>query len=300
MIIIYAFVIDLWFGDPRWLPHPVTAIAALAKFLEGASKQSQLAGSTVWLGVVAATCGVVCWTCALLPSPWIQVYWVYSFLAVRSLDDHAMSVIAALRSGDLAASRYAVSRIVGRDTANLDQRDIARATIETVAENLNDGVVAPLFWLAVAGPVGMAGYKAVNTLDSMFGYRNEKYRHFGWCSARMDDVASWVPARLTAALIWLVAALAPGMSAGDSIAVTLRDASRQPSPNSGYPEAAVAGALGFQLGGVSEYGGVRSRKEFLGDGLRPLGWQSYNQVRVILYAVSTLAVLIVAGVSQWR
>ena len=300
MMLLYAFSADLLLGDPRWLPHPVSAIAAWAKLLERSALRSRLGGCAVWLGVMVLTCGVVWGTCAVLPAPWIQVYWIYSFLAVRSLDDHAMAVIRALQSGDLSASRQAVSRIVGRDTANLNEREIARAVIETVAENLNDGVVAPLFWLGVAGPVGMAGYKAVNTLDSMFGYRNEKYREFGWCPARMDDVASWIPARLTAALIWLVAAIAPGMSARDSIAVTMRDASRQPSPNSGYPEAAVAGALGVRLGGVNEYAGVVGRKEFLGDELRPLGVQSYKGMRVILYAVSTLAVLIVAGVIEWR
>lgn len=300
MFIIYAFIADLVFGDPHWLPHPVSAIARWAKLLEGLTKQTQLAGAAVWLAVVSATCAVVWLTCRLLPAPWIAVYWVYSFLATRSLDDHAMAVIRPLQAKNQTQSRLAVSMIVGRDTAHLDEQGVTRAVLETVAENLNDGVVAPLFWLAIGGPVAMAGYKAINTLDSMFGYKNDKYLHFGWCSARMDDLASYIPARLTAGLIWLVAAVTPGLSARQSVAVTLRDAHLQPSPNSGYPEAAAAGALGIRLGGLNHYGGAASHKAFLGDQTNPLTWRTYSQLRLILYAVSTLAALMAAGAQTWR
>ena len=299
-MLLYAVVLDILLRDPRWLPHPVNAIAAFAKLLERVTKQTQLAGMAVWFAVVGSTCGLVYLSLRLVESPWLQVYWVYSFLAIGSLDRHAMDVIRPLRADDVPGARQSVAMIVGRDTANLTEREITRAVIETVAENLNDGVVAPLFWLAVAGPVGMAAYKAINTLDSLFGYKNDKYLHFGWCSARMDDIASWIPARLTAAMIWLVAALAPGQSGQQSIAITLRDAHLQPSPNSGYPEAAVAGALGVQLGGSNVYGGVVSYKELLGDDLNPLTWKSYSPMRGILYAVSTIAVLMVEGVFRWR
>ncbi len=300
MFILYAFMVDLLVGDPRWLPHPVSAIARWAKLLEGTTKQTQLAGVAVWLAVVSATCAVVWLTCRFLPAPWTATYWVYCFLATRSLDDHAMAVIRPLEAKNQTQSRLAVSMIVGRDTADLDEEGVTRAVLETVAENLNDGVVAPLFWLAIGGPVAMAGYKAINTLDSMFGYKNDKYLHFGWCSARMDDFASYIPARLTAALIWLVAALTPGLDAARSIAITFRDAHLQPSPNSGYPEAAAAGALGIRLGGLNHYSGVPSQKAFLGDQTKPLTWRAYTQLRLILYAVSTLAVLMAAGAQVWR
>ncbi|WP_031499428.1 adenosylcobinamide-phosphate synthase CbiB [Bryobacter aggregatus] len=286
---------DLCLGDPRWLPHPVVGIGKLAAGLEKRAARTKPAGALVWLGVVGVTSSVVWWTCEV--QPWAAVYWIYSFLAVRSLDDHALAVMRALRDGDLAKARTAVSLIVGRETAGLEEREVARAALETVAENLNDGVIAPLFWFGVGGPAAMAGYKAINTMDSMFGYRNDKYRDFGWCAARMDDVASWIPARITAALIWLVAALVPGMDARASVRCTLRDAHRQPSPNSGYPEAAAAGALGIQLGGLNRYpGGIVSKKELLGDNRRPLDWQAYQQMRILLYGVTLLAV---AGL-QWR
>lgn len=300
MMVVYAGILDLVLRDPSWLPHPISAIAVFAKLLEQLTERTQLAGIAVWFAVVGATCGLVWVSLWLVEGPWLQVYWVYSFLAIGSLDRHAMDVIRPLKSLDLPGARQAVAMIVGRDTANLSEREITRAVIETVAENLNDGVVAPLFWLAVAGPVGMAGYKAVNTLDSMFGYKNEKYLHFGWCSARMDDLASWLPARLTAAMIWLVAALSPGQSGLQSIAITLRDAHLQPSPNSGYPEAAVAGAMGIQLGGTNVYNGVVSYKAFLGDDRNALTWRSYTPMRRILFAVSTMAVLMVEGVFWWR
>src|SRR5258708_6950974 len=274
---------DFAFGDPRWLPHPVAGLGRLATIAEAIGRRSavplRLAGCGAWLLVVGLACAVVYGTLRLLPAPYIQIYWIYSLLAVRSLDDHAMAVFRALRKRDLPAARTAVARIVGRDTAELDEAGIARAALETVAENLNDGVIAPLFWLLLAGPVGMAGYKAINTLDSMFGYRNDRYREFGWASARMDDLAGWFPARLTAALIWFFALLWPGLSAIRSVKATLRDAHRQPSPNSGYPEAAAAGALGVQLGGTNFYGGLRTEKSRLGDAVQPLDWRAYSRMR---------------------
>jgi adenosylcobinamide-phosphate synthase len=226
----------------------------------------------------------------LLPEPFVQIYWIYSLLAVRSLDDHAMAVVRPLRDGDLPAAREAVGRMVGRDVETLDERGVTRAMVETVAENLSDGVIAPLFWLMVGGPVAMAGYKAINTMDSMFGYKNERYLAFGWCAARMDDAANLAPARLTAGLIWLIAAVWPGMSARASARSTWRDAHRQPSPNSGYPEAAAAGALGVRLGGVNYYRGERSEKAYLGEDLRPLDWRTYSGMRRLLYGSALLFV----------
>src|SRR5262249_45087850 len=183
-----------------------------------------------------------------IPRPWISIYWIFALLAIRDLDVEAARVIASLRRNDLDNARRMLSFIVGRDTAALEPPEILRATIETIAENLCDGVIAPLFYLALGGPVAMACYKAMNTLDSMVGYRSERYREFGWASARMDDLANWIPARLSALLIWIAAAVS-GCDVRRAIAITLRDARLQPSPNAGFPEAAVAGAARVRLGG---------------------------------------------------
>ena len=295
--------LDFAVGDPRWLPHPVVGIGILAAATEKVLRSSELplvvAGCLAWLAVVLLSGSLVYASIVLLPAPWIQVYWIFSLLAVRSLDEHAMAVISCLKAGDVSAARHAVSMIVGRDTAGLDQQEITRAVFETVAESLNDGVIAPLFWLGVAGPVGMVVYKAVNTMDSMFGYKSERYLQFGWAAARMDDLANLIPARLTAGLIWIIAAVTSGLSARNSFRITLRDANTQPSPNSGYPEAAVAGALGVQFGGVNFYRGVRSEKHFLGDMLRPLEANHYGLLRVILYGSATLFALLLGGIAQW-
>lgn len=293
---------DMAFGDPRWLPHPVSGIGRTAVLMERLWRRSALplrvAGIGAWLGVMGAACGFVYATLIWLPQPFIQIYWIYSFLAIRSLDDHAMAVVRTLRSGNLAAAREAVGRIVGRDTAQLDERGVTRALVETVAENLCDGVVAPLFWLLLGGPVAMAGYKAMNTLDSMFGHKNGRYLEFGWFSARMDDLANWIPARLTAGLIWLVAAVWPGLCLAGSVRATMRDARLQPSPNSGYPEAAAAGALGVQLGGVNYYGAVRAEKALLGDDVRALDWRVYGSLRVLLYGSVLALTGLALGVSR--
>ena len=290
---------DLLFGDPRWMPHPIVGVGNLAAWMERVWRLSSLpprvAGIGAWCGVLGVACGVVWASIRLLPEPFVQIYWIYSLLAARSLDDHAMAVVRPLRDGNLLAAREAVGRIVGRDVDGLDERGVTRAMVETVAENLSDGVIAPLFWLALGGPVAMAAYKAINTMDSMFGHKNERYLEFGWCAARMDDLANLVPARLTAILIWLVAAVWPGMSFFSSVRITRRDAHRQPSPNSGYPEAAAAGALGVRLGGVNFYRGARSEKAYLGDDLRPLDWRTYGGMRVLLYG----SALLFTGVMLW-
>jgi adenosylcobinamide-phosphate synthase len=295
--------LDFAAGDPRWLPHPVAGIGSVASSAEKLWRSVKIplrvAGILAWISIVASVGVLVYATVALLPAPWIQIYWIFSFLAVYSLDLHAATVIACLREGDLAAARQAVATIVGRDTADLNEPEITRAVFETVAESLNDGVIAPLFWLAIGGPVGMAVYKTTNTLDSMFGYKNEAYREFGWASARMDDVANLVPARITAVLVWTVALLLPGLNARNSVRFTLRDARKQPSPNSGYPEAAVAGALGVQFGGVNFYRGVRSQKAFLGDALQPLRWNRYGALRGIVYSTTALFVLVLGGIAAW-
>jgi adenosylcobinamide-phosphate synthase len=286
--------LDVAIGDPQWLPHPVRGFGRLATRLESVCRRTRLApragGIVFWGASVGAACVLV-----KLTLPWAATYWIWSLLAIRDLDVEAGLVVRALERGDLAEARHKLAMIVGRDTAHLDEPEILRAVIETVAENLSDGVIAPLFYLALGGPVAMAAYKAINTLDSMCGYRNERYREFGWCAARMDDVANFIPARLTAALVWTCAPLL-GLDLTGSVRATLRDAARQPSPNAGYPEAAVAGALGVRLGGVNRYCGVETRKAYLGDPVRPLSCGSFRQARRILYACAALmtaAVLVI-------
>ena len=294
---------DLLLGDPRWLPHPVVGMGKCAAWMERAWRRTRLplrlAGVGAWCSVVAAACGVVWASLRWLPEPYVQIYWIYSFLAVRSLDDHARAVVRALRERDIEGARASVAMMVGRDTERMDERAVTRAMIESVAENLSDGVIAPLFWLVVGGPVAMAGYKAVNTLDSMFGHKNERYREFGWCSARIDDVANWAPARLTAALIWLLALVIPGLRFGESVRATLRDAHKQPSPNSGYPEAAAAGALGVQLGGAAYYKGVLVEKARLGFDGRALSVAVYGRLRVLLYAAPLVLCGLAIGGMRW-
>jgi len=294
-----AVALDFAFGDPRWLPHPIRAFGRLVTALETLYRATgaplRLAGALFWITAVCIATAFVAATMLLLPRPWIAIYWIFSLLALRDLDLEAARVIRELRRNDLPAARVMLARIVGRDTAALDEREILRATIETLAENLSDAVIAPLFYLALGGPVAMAAYKAVNTLDSMAGYKNDRYREFGWASARLDDVANWIPARLTAALVW-ICALALRYDVRRSIAVTLRDARLQPSPNSGYPEAAVAGAIGVQLGGLNFYQGVASKKPSIGDAARPLDLAAYSRTRRLLYASSLVMIALVAGV----
>jgi adenosylcobinamide-phosphate synthase len=290
--------LDLALGDPRWLPHPVRGFGRIATFAErvwrGTRLPLRLSGILFWFSTVGLAVAIV-----RLTLPWAAVYWIYALLACRDLDMEASRVIAALKRDDLEDSRHKLSWIVGRDTAGLAEPEILRATIETVAENLGDAVVAPLFYLALAGPLGMAAYKAINTLDSMVGYRNERYRDFGWASARIDDVVNYVPARLTAVLIWM-SALLPGFDARRSFRITLRDGGSQPSPNAGYPEAAVAGALGVRLGGLNFYQGVASKKAYLGDAVVPLDRGAFDKVRTLLYVSEGLCVVLILGCLVWR
>ena len=281
--------LDLACGDPEWLPHPVRAIGKVAEYAEVFWRRCRLplriAGALFSITVVGTTAA------AVRAAPrFLRTYWIYSFLACRDLDIQARAVISALENGNLAEARRRLSFIVGRDTAQLNEREIVRAVVETVAENLSDGVIAPLFYLASGGPAAMAAYKAINTLDSMVGHRNERYRQFGFVSAKLDDVANFLPARLSAILICCAAAFVPGVSAIRAFGTTLRDARNQPSPNAGFPEAAVAGALGVQLGGVNYYAGVPSRKATLGDLITELDRNAYKKVRTLLYTVEAMFV----------
>jgi adenosylcobinamide-phosphate synthase len=222
----------------------------------------------------------------------------YTTIAGRDLMDHALGVYQALRKGSLVSARAAVGRLVGRDTEALPEEEIVRATLESISENTSDGIVAPLVYLALGGPALAMAYKAVNTLDSMIGYRNERYRDFGWASARLDDVANWVPARLTAVAISVAAALRLGTGLA-SWRICWRDARHHPSPNSGWPEAAMAGALGVQFGGRNVYGGEAELRARLGDSITPF---CVSHIPVALHLMGLacgILVMVLLGGVMW-
>lgn len=296
LVIFLALLIDLAIGDPRWLPHPVVAIGRLIQWLDRALRHDRLnqrmAGVLLLLLVVTCSAGTT-WILlqalvSLLPlAGWIAAIIVSSTcLAARSLHRESARVASALRAGDLPAARLFLSYIVGRDTEGLEEPEIWRAVVETVAENTSDGIIAPLFWLTIGGPVAAMAYKAVSTLDSMVGYRNSRYLKMGWASARMDDLLNLIPARLSALLLVVAAPLA-GCSASGAARIALRDRRNHPSPNSGHPEAAAAGALGVRLGGAASYGGAPSWKEYIGDPLQPLDERAYRGMIKLMY-ISTL------------
>ncbi|WP_426425005.1 adenosylcobinamide-phosphate synthase CbiB [Bradyrhizobium genosp. A] len=225
----------------------------------------------------------------LLPWGWIQIVLIgvlaWPLVALRSLHDHVAAVANPLLAGDIAAAREAVSRIVGRDPAALDEAGIARAAIESLAENASDGIVAPVFWGALFGLPGILGYKAINTLDSMIGHRSERHEAFGWAAARIDDVANFIPARLTG---FLFVVLAPKRS--ETLSCMTRDARRHRSPNAGWPEAAMAGALGVRLSGPRIYHGSATDEPWLNEGARdPLSADIVEGLTVYRRAMLLLA-----------
>ena len=287
-----ALLLDLLLGDPPWWPHPVRGIGWLISRSEGLArrwlKSPLLGGAAVVVVVVAGTSLVVyaLLVVAMAISPTIgilvAVFVLYTALAVRDLLRHSIAVYEKLRpSGSLEAARGAVAMIVGRDTGNLSREGVIRAAIETVAENMVDGVTAPLFYAVLGSLAGLAlgveaiagaalgayFYKAINTMDSMIGYRNERYLFFGRVAARLDDVANFVPARVSALCI-IVAAFFLKLDYREAARILRRDRLNHKSPNSGHTEAAVAGALGIRLGGPSSYFGTVVDKPSLGDGLR--------------------------------
>jgi len=266
-------------GDPRWLPHPVRWIGRAITLMEArlrsgarsAAPEQRFLG--VVLTVVIAGGTYVLTLLALIIAHRVSgalfylltIYIIWASLSVRSLKAEARSVLAAMKEGDMESARQRLSRIVGRDTMDLSPAGIYRAVAETVAENTSDGVVAPLFYLAIGGPALMLAYKAVNTLDSMVGYKNERYRDFGWSSARLDDAANYIPARLTA-MVMVAVSFILGYDWRGAYDTVERDGRNHSSPNAGLPEAAVAGATGVRFGGPMSYRGVEEVKPFIGNG----------------------------------
>jgi adenosylcobinamide-phosphate synthase len=278
-----ALVIEAITGYPdrlaRAIGHPVTWIGQLITVLDHALNHETMSDAKRRAAGVVALLAIVCVSAIigytvergllLLPFGVVLAAFIASTLiAQRSLHQHVARVATALEQEGVIAARAAVAHIVGRDPDALDSEGVARAAIESLAENFSDGVVAPTFWLAVGGLAGGATYKAINTADSMIGHRTSRHQAFGWAAARLDDLINLPASRLSALLIVMAAAASPHASAGDAWRAVMRDASHHRSPNAGYPEAAMAGALGLALAGPRVYGGVRIEDAFMGNGRR--------------------------------
>ena len=303
-----GFVLDALFGDPAWLPHPVVymgkAISKLEKFLRPRlpkTPQGELLG-----GAIVAFClpvgtflltGLVCWGAARLHPLLglaVQMFWCGQALAARGLVQESTNVYKELKKPDLPGARKAVSRIVGRDTAELTAEGVTKAAVETVAENASDGVIAPLLYMLIGGAPLALTYKAINTMDSMLGYKNEKYLYFGRVPAKLDDAANYIPSRL-AGLLWVAAAALTGNSARGTWKIWRRDRRRHASPNSAQTESACAGALGVQLAGPAYYFGQYYPKLTIGDALRPIEPEDILRANRMMVAESILALAIGLG-----
>jgi adenosylcobinamide-phosphate synthase len=304
-ILIAAAVLDVSCGDPRWFPHPVRLMGRMITWYErhirrfSSGRRGELvAGVILAVGLPTLWYAVSYWLIELSMAAHenigklTEVLLAYTALAARDLRDHAVVVGRALDSQSLDEARGAVARIVGRDTADLSEADIVRATVETIAESTSDGVIAPLFYLVIGGPPLALAYKAVNTLDSMVGHLDEPYRYFGWASARLDDLANWIPSRMTACLVILAVGLRFGSAARMRYAwrVFRRDGGKHPSPNSGRAEAAMAGALKIQLGGVNYYGGAPMPRPLLGVADQPLVSLRIREAVSIMWLTSLVGI----------
>jgi adenosylcobinamide-phosphate synthase len=269
-----AFLLDLILGDPRWLPHPIRWMGKWIEAWEPHFRKLPMdlsaSGALFALSLVCGT-WLITWIllqiASLMQEPFytgLQIVLIYFSLSVRSLQTSAMDVYRAMKSETLSASKEKLSLIVGRDVEPLDSKGVIRAAVETVAENLVDGVLSPLFFAAIGGaPLAMA-YKMVNTLDSMVGYKDEKYLQFGKCAARLDDIANFIPARLSVPVISLASFFLRGRNK-ETIMTAILDGDKHHSPNAGYPEAAFAGALGIRLGGPNTYQGRLVEKPYIGE-----------------------------------
>ncbi|HEY3276914.1 MAG TPA: adenosylcobinamide-phosphate synthase CbiB [Syntrophorhabdaceae bacterium] len=312
--LILAFFMDLSIGDPLWLPHPVRLMGRVIAYAEaflrkkcGTPGQLKRAGMLLAGGLVLSVLAVtyalektVFWITGNLSAivgGVLFVYLIATTIAFRGLIDSVLLVVRAIYSGNIPEARRHLSMVVGRDTENLTEKEVLTAAMETLAENLSDGVVAPVFYFALGGlPLAMA-YKAVNTLDSMVGYKNETYLHLGWASARLDDLANYIPARITGLLV-VASVFVLNMcnrhsrsvaSVRRSYRTMRRDGRNHTSPNSGIPEAAMAGALGVRMGGPSLYQGVSVNKAYIGESAREDFIPAIHEEMRIVWVTAILA-----------
>ena len=301
--LIAGYLLDLLLGDPEWLYHPVRLIGKLISLLE---KRLRARGGNLRKSALILTAVTVLTTMAAtalilrLLSMWGRIPLFIGMalmnwmgIAVTCMAKEARGVRKALERG-LPDARKQVARIVGRDTQSLNEEEIVKATVETVAENTTDGVISPLFWALLGGPVLLWGFKAASTLDSMVGYMDEKYRDIGWSSARLDDILNYIPARLTA-LLMVCAAYLSGLDGKNAFRIVCRDHANHKSPNCAWSEAAAAGAMHIQLGGTHEYFGKPVEKPTIGDADRPAELQDIRRANRLLYVTSGLMILIAAA-----
>ena len=302
--LIAGYLLDLLLGDPEWLYHPVRLIG---KYISFAEKHLRKRGGNLRISALVLTASTALLTMAAVA----LILWLLKLtgdvplfigmalldwmgIAVTCMAKEARNVGKALKLG-VDPARKQVARIVGRDTQNLAEEEIIKAAVETVAENTTDGVVSPLLFALIGGPVLLWGYKAVNTLDSMVGYMDDKYRDIGWSSAKLDDILNYIPARLTA-LLMILAARLTGLDGKNALRIVRRDHANHKSPNSAWSEAAAAGALHIQLGGTHLYFGKPVEKPTIGDDDRPAEEEDIRRVNSLLYVTSFLMILITAAV----
>ena len=311
-VCLIGMILDWIFGDPVWLYHPVRIIGKWIAFLEkilrklagdqeGNEKKLLIAGGTLWMLVILASAAVPMGILYLAEkfSPCaafvLECFWCYQLLAARSLGKESKKVYKKLMQDDLPGARLAVSMIVGRDTENLTVEGVTKAAVETVAENTNDGVIAPLIYMLIGGPILGFVYKAVNTMDSMLGYKNEKYLYFGRVAAKMDDVAGFIPARISALLMILASCLL-GMDGKNALWIWKRDRRKHASPNAAQTEAVCAGALQVQLAGDAWYFGKKHEKDTIGDPIRDIEPRDILRSEKLMIGTEVLTFLLFGGI----
>lgn len=305
LAIVIGFLLDLIVGDPRWMYHPVRLVGKLIEVLERplrdafakTEKGERAAGRVLVVLVCGITTAIAFFILFLLykVNLWVgfavESIMCYQLFAVKSLRDESMKVYKELEKDDLPAARKAVSMIVGRDTENLSAEGVTKATVETIAENTSDGTLAPLFYMMIGGPVLGWFYKSVNTMDSMVGYKNDKYIHFGRCGAKFDDVLNFVPARLCAVFM-IIASSVCGLDGKNAVRMFKRDRFNHASPNSAQTEAVMAGALNVQLAGNAWYFGKMYEKPTIGDDNRPIEIKDIKRANRLLYMTAIVAMII--------
>ncbi|MGL4878984.1 adenosylcobinamide-phosphate synthase CbiB [Paraclostridium dentum] len=303
LVMVIAYLLDLVIGDPYSFPHPVRFIGNLIRFTEGkiriifkSKKQFKIGGVLLWTITVGFTALVTNLILNLLCIN--NIFYViiasiilYTTLSTKCLADEAKKIYEVLKTGDIEKSRKQLSYIVGRDTTSLNENEIIRATVETVAENTVDGIISPMMYGFIGGPVLAMAYKAINTLDSMVGYKNEKYGDIGFASAKIDDIANFIPARITP-FFMMIASFILGFNSKKSIKIAMRDRKNHKSPNCAYAEGAVAGALEVQLGGTNMYFGEKVYKPTIGDKDRELEAEDILRTNKIMYLTSFIALVI--------
>ncbi len=298
--VIIGFLLDAVFGDPYNMPHPIRLIGNLISKLDKllyrddtSDRQKFIRGMILALTVIvlSAVCPliilIICYRINIYAGVIVQGVMCYYLIAAKCLKTESMKVYSAIEKDDTEGARYAVSMIVGRDTDRLDRNGIIKAAVETVAENTSDGVTAPLFYMIIGGAVLGFVYKAVNTMDSMIGYKNDKYMYFGRFAAKLDDILNYIPARLTAVFM-IIAAFISGDNGRNAFKIWRRDRRKHKSPNSAQTEAVCAGALEIQLAGDAYYFGKLLKKDTIGDDLRPIENEDIKRANVLMYVTSVL------------